>query len=595
MENKDKESKSVLSEKKIVDIPIVPSPTPEQPQEHSPAPISFTNAQQPTFPDPHSTSPAHLYQHLHQLHKEKPNTYYLRPSKPLHNLYNTTTILYEPSTYLNTNATNDRNTQVGEQNIPQLFESPIVLNTSFLIPVLSKFPPKFNDVMLPRPMNGPQMYPKRRLPIKMIARYPNMPPMRGKPFKKFFPRSPYQGSRPYNIEFDSPSTYFPRQQPIAFMSPPAPVNIRPAPIKSTLSDSTIFGTINEIGNVEISPQQASTEREPEIQTASSSNLIEVTPTFIRPAVNTGFKPSSIKMETGFKPIITKEIQDRADQTSDEIEINDEGATGIIDKDNENNYEYKPIHAFEPMFFPSPTDKFVKEKNRKVIKRLVNKKPLHYFKVVIKQPRSINEAQDELVAEAAERAETYYLPPKGQIPVDTVRVASNIDIENLDSNINIDSPPDVVVTYDGKRVSGQSLTAKISDRPTAFETRISKASTYIKARPQFVKYSGELPPLNPELLFGGIPPHNAGVLSRELDTPPLPVSSIAPSSTKLSRVTNFRQGSGRQKRAAHHTAEHTAQQQRENQAQQQKASAIKIAMNIQVSVFLVAVVFKCFVF
>lgn len=542
VDKEDKESKSVLSEKKIVDIPIVPRSTPGQTQEHSPAQVSFIHAPQQAFLDTHARSPAHLYQHLQHLHKQQLNAYYLRPSKPLQNLYNSTTISFEPFSSSNTNLTSDRIiAQAAAQTTPNLFDSSLDLNSSFLVPPPPNFPPKFNDLTLPRPLSGPQTHPKRSNTMKFIGRYPAIPPMRAKPYKKYFQRSPYQGPRPYNYEFDRPNAYPSRLQPLLIKSQSVPI------IARSPSNETFFGTIKEVKNVEISPEQPSTESEPEIQTASSANIIDITPTFTRPAVNTGFKPSSVKMETGFKPIITKELQDRMDQTEDEIDIKDEGETGVIDKDHENNYEYKPIHAFEPMFFPSPTDKFVREKNFKGSKRAVNKKHDHYLKIVIKQPRNIIENEDELVAEAAERSETYYLPPKGHIPVNVAKERSNIDIETPESDINIDSPPDVVVTYDGKRVSGQSLTAKISDRPAALDTRFAKASTFIKARPQFVKYSGELPPLNPESLFGGVPRQNTGVISRELDTPELPPTVHAPlSSTKLSRVTRFKEGSGREK-------------------------------------------------
>lgn len=554
MGTEDKESKNIISEKKIVDLPKVPSPSPQNTQDHSPAPVSFINAPKPTTPDLHTSSPEQLYQYSHQ---ESPNAYYLRPSTSSQIIYESTAPYQEPSLALTTNVTSSETAQVLAQNPSSTFESPSKINNAFLMPPFAEISPNFKDFLLPKPVIRPASY-STRSNLRVKGRYPNTPPLRSKPFKKYYPRSPYQGYRPYNVEFDRTHAYQTRQQPIILMSlavPALPMKPRPAKTNLQQVNNTIFGTIKEVKHVQISPQQASTEREPEIQTASATNLIDITPTFMRPATNTGFKPSSVKMETGFKPIITKEIQDRMDQADEEIEIEDEGETGVIDKDNENNYEYKPFHVFEPMFIPSPTDKFAKEKNMNVHKRPFNKKHQHFLKIIIKQPRTFNDTQDELVAEAAERAETYYLPPVGQVPKDVVQEPSNIDIETPESDLNLDSPPDVVVTYDGKRVSGQSLTAKISERPSAFESRISKASTFIRARPQFGKFSGELPPLNPESLFGGtFQSHAAGVLSRELDTPALPsTGSGTPSSTKLTRVASLHEGSGRKTNEAYYTS------------------------------------------
>lgn len=534
VDKEDKEYKTIISEKKIVEVPNVPSPTSQQTQEHSSTPVSYSHASQQTLPGMYPESPEELFQHAYELHKQNSDIFY-ESNQPL----KISTISQKPFSILSTYSTIDEITPAATKTATNSFESSSLANSSYLIPPFAKNPPKFNDFLLPRPTNRPNTYPKRTNSNNK-ARYPNIPPIRSKPFKNFFLRSPYQEYRPYSYEFDKSNVYPIRQKPLTFNYMP----MRHNTLKNPQYNRTIFG-VKQVENVEISPLQASTEREPEIQTASTTNIIDIVPSFKRPAINTGFKPSSVKMESGFKPILTKEIQDRMDQSNEEIDIKDEGEIGIIDKDTKNNYEYKPVHVFEPMFVPSPTDKFAKEKNVKIDKRPVAKKHQQYLKIVIKQPRTFNETQDELVAEAAERAETYYLPPKGERPIDIVREPSNIDIESPDSDLNIDSPPDVVVTYDGKRVSGQSLTAKISERPTAFESRLSKASTFIQARPQFVKFSGELPPLNPESLFGGSPKQTTGVLSRELDTPPLPTNgNDATGSTKLSRVTRFQEGSGR---------------------------------------------------
>lgn len=604
VDKEDNDSKSVISETKVTDnLPSsTPSPTTEQTSitstttttitttEHaSTTPVTFTFAppQLVSVSESYAKSPASLYQHLHKLHKQQPNEYYLRPSQPLPNFYNT----YQFSPPSNTTIMIQSTVPVTLPTIPKLIASTIILNDSFFVPPVSKFPSKFNYPMLPRPISR-SPYPKRSIPMKFIGRHPNIPHMRLKHFEKYLPRYPYPSARPYNFEFVRPL----KQQVLSIMAQSLPLIARPLPhpINLPIQDKTMYTPIKEINKVQISPQQAPTEREPEIQTASSTTIVDFTPKFIqvRPAINTGFRPSSVQMETGFKPIITKELQERMDQADDDgIEIRDEGEIGVIDKDIEDNYGLKPVHVFEPMFFPSPTDKFAKDKVFKINKRFPMKKRQQYVKVVIKKPRSINTTEDELLAEANERSETYYLPPKGQMPVNVVQQHSNIDIELPESDLHIDSPPDVVVTYDGKKVSGQSLTAKISDRPSILDSRISKASSFIKARPQFVKYTGELPPLNPELLFGGVPQRSSGVLSRELDTPELPPAGTTHyTSTRLSRITREQNEGKREKREAHHTPEHTAEQQRQNKT---KTSGAQTTANIQVSVFLVCLASKYF--
>lgn len=534
VDNGDKETKSIISEKKIVETQNLPSPTPGQADEHSQAPVNHFTTQQLTLPDPYSTSLENIPQQAHHLHQQQ--------SYSTENYFESTTIF--PSSSLRTNRTTDETAQITNKHVQNSFKLPFLTNNSFAVRPPPKNSPNLNEYIIPRPI------PPHTYPTRPISNYNNnfnsynIRPVRAKPSKKFVPRSPYQKYRPYNFEFERPMRYPSRQQTNQFISLSGSMNYRIPQLNNNKINKTSFGEFKQVENVEISPLQASTEREPEIQTASMTHVIDNTPIFRRPAINTGFKPSSIKLETGFKPIISKELQDRMDQNDEDIDIQDEGETGIIEKDKENNYEYKPVHDFEPMFVPSPTDKFVKEKYPKVNKR-PNKKVQHFIEIIIKQPRSFNESQDELEAEAAERSETYYLPPKGQIPIEFAREPSNIDIETPAIDLKLDSPPDVVVTYDGKRVSGQSLTAKISERPSAFESRISKASTFLKARPQFGKFSGELPPLNPESLFGGTQRQQIGVLNRELDTPVLPSGNNGGSSSlKLSRIAvNFPQVQG----------------------------------------------------
>ncbi|KAJ3643944.1 hypothetical protein Zmor_026624 [Zophobas morio] len=367
-----------------------------------------------------------------------------------------------------------------------------------------------------KPTNQSFFVPPFMHQTNFIMRRPSVPkrwpyqPMvlRPPPYKKHIYRPPMKvfHKRPLMEPLHLSESHTKLRRPQTFiiaMAPPPP----PKPLKIVTTPPTITAK-----NVEISPQQASTEKEPDMQMVSSS-AVEVVKPFkppfsLKPAQNTGFRPESVIIESGFKPIITKEIQKRID----EPDLEYESEIGVID------HERPPLppQSFEPVFVPSPIDK------------LKHKRP-YIKKVIIKHSRSIpEEDSDEPVAAAAERVESYYLPPLGTPPqISQSRQPSNIDIEGPEK-IDLASPPDVVVTYDGKRVSGASLTAKIADRSSILDQRASKAAELIKARPQFAPFKGELPPLNPEIINQKVPQLQNRGLTRDLESPPR-------SSTRLSRV------------------------------------------------------------
>lgn len=154
-----------------------------------------------------------------------------------------------------------------------------------------------------------------------------------------------------------------------------------------------------------------------------------------------------------------------------------------------------------------------------------------FVPIIKKDKK-TKVDEEPIAEAAEKIESYYLPPpETPAPANPIiQQRSNIDLEDSDLNpVDLASPPDVVVTYDGRRVSGASLTAKISDKSNILNQRASKAAELIKTRPQFVPFKGELPPLNPSAISRNAQIRERGIINRDLDTP------LAPLTTKLRLV------------------------------------------------------------
>lgn len=312
------------------------------------------------------------------------------------------------------------------------------------------------------------------------------------------------------------------------------IRLKPKPQFTPRRPQILLGkqkfNIPKPAHVEISPQQPSTEREPETysQKKPYAPLISVMPPQkelydekMPLAINTGFHPESVVIEGGFKPILSKEPVRKNDEDGPELKY--ESEIGVIDVNEKNNsavlISKKPI---------------MKAEKRRAAS---TKNPVF---IMFKKGRS--EGSDE-IAEAAERVESYYLPPTNQKPrlIERPKQPSNIDI-----------PPGTVVTYDGKKVSGSSLTIKPHDTSSVLEARSSKAYEYIRARPQSVPFKGELPPLDTKFLIENAPqlqPRNT-VINRELDTPDLPQS------TKLTRIDSKH---FRNKRSPHHTPEHTAEQ------------------------------------
>lgn len=325
--------------------------------------------------------------------------------------------------------------------------------------------------------------------------------------------------------------------------------------------SQITPTTPTVTHIEISPQQASTEKEPDLEKSKLyAPLLSIKPSPITyklpPARNTGFRPESVVIESGFKPIVSQEIQDRKDDSEEAgPEIENEGEIGVINVSTEKDMDNSPtlVETFEPIFVPSPLDKFTQRKPTKMRKRANVKKNHVIF--VIKQSRSIHDDEalsDDEIAEAAERVDSYYLPPP-----DKKLKPSQVPLKPLD----IDIPPGTVVTYDGKKVSTASLTMKVPERAIASESRVSKAAELIKSSPQFVPFKGDLPPLDPRFVNTDVPQlkSRAG-LSRDLDAPSLP--------TRLSVVRQLEDiVERRKKREAHHTPEHTAEQNLARQKQE----------------------------
>lgn len=309
------------------------------------------------------------------------------------------------------------------------------------------------------------------------------------------------------VHFSAQSSKKPvyRQTVVTKPHPSSVINSRPKTYKKVAPFQSAV-----IKSIEISPMQSSTEKEPEMLISHS-----------KPINNKGFDHRSVIMEMGgFKPI---KIEARTDNLQPEVDP--EGQSGVIKISNETKFEtlHNPSRL-NPVFVATETK--------------VPSLKIH--------PRSLVDSDTEPEMAAAERIESYYLPPPGQTEKPkTAKQPSEIDFEAPSPPVNVKtkkvvatspklvtsavSPPDTVVTFDGKTVSGASLTAKLFDKPLQLE-RGSKATELLKAHPQSVPFRGDLPPLSPNVLFTGNPVRSSGVLNRDLDTP-----LLSSGSTKLQRV------------------------------------------------------------
>lgn len=389
-------------------------------------------------------------------------------------------------------------------------------------------------------------------------------PMRKRPGMRPIPHMHQKLSRP------KPSTAASHPEPVLIMKHQQ-IMLKPNSEINHKNDDVLPSTQNT--STETDLIELATENAYHIDMTMNKNYDEMIHSTMRPAINTGFHPESVVIEGGFKPIVSKEFEKRiSDEESGDI--NDKEDIGVINLNPENT-ENSPqfTETFEPMFIPSPPDSHLlqnkKQNTTKFSKRrtIIKKNPQmmfivkHVARSAEPEPDDLETEEDE-IAMAAERVEAYYLPPddKKSKPIDRIRKPSNIDI-----------PPGSVVTYDGKTVSGASLTAPVPESGS-FESRSSKAAELLRLSPQFGPFKGEIPPLDPKNInIANLPQlKSTAVLNRDLNAPvPAPAPSNPSQTTKLTPVKRYqRTADVRRKRAAHHTAEHTAEQERQRQQEHQ---------------------------
>lgn len=234
---------------------------------------------------------------------------------------------------------------------------------------------------------------------------------------------------------------------------------------------------------------------------SSDFLGESTePETFHPAVNTGFKPNTIVIESGFKPIIREPLMDRVG------DYDDGGSNRREDTDVEDDYEEAPQYisnhayetpsdkmteSFEPMFIPSPLDQQLPTDDRtKEVFPKNHAKEDRPHPVYVKTENELNalfskknmekEVPSDMIMES-DRVSPQYLPPDPKLP--------------KEHSQKLSADEETFTTYDGKTVSASTLISVPDTKaPKLFSSKLPANSELLLKTPQFGPFKGEIPPL-----------------------------------------------------------------------------------------------------
>ncbi|PZC78207.1 hypothetical protein B5X24_HaOG202458 [Helicoverpa armigera] len=224
---------------------------------------------------------------------------------------------------------------------------------------------------------------------------------------------------------------------------------------------------------------------------------------IPPAVNTGFKPDSIVVESGFKPIIREPLMASVDRIADYEASANRREDSDVEDDYEDsqqilsNHQYPPsdkiTESFEPMFIPSPPDHLLPTNDRtKEIFPINHAKedrphPVYVKNVTQKQDlfskKNVErEVPGDLMMES-DRISPHYLPPD---PKPTKEHSQKLSV----------SSDQTFTTYDGKTVSAATLTSVTDGNKSSsklFSAKLPANYEQLLKTPQFGPFKGEIPP------------------------------------------------------------------------------------------------------
>lgn len=221
-----------------------------------------------------------------------------------------------------------------------------------------------------------------------------------------------------------------------------------------------------------------------------------------PAVNTGFKPDSIVIESGFKPIIREPLMAGEDKIA---EYDGNSANRREDTDVEEDYEEAPQYinsnhaypsdkiteTFEPMFIPSPPDHLLSSNDRtKEIFPSNHAKEDRPHPVYVKTENELNalfgkknmerEVPSDMIMES-DKVSPQYLPP-----------APKLSKEYSQKLIS----EQTFTTYDGKTISAATLTSvpEVKSNTKIFSSKLPANTELLLKTPQFGPFKGEIPPV-----------------------------------------------------------------------------------------------------
>ncbi|CAB0019240.1 unnamed protein product, partial [Nesidiocoris tenuis] len=196
------------------------------------------------------------------------------------------------------------------------------------------------------------------------------------------------------------------------------------------------------------------------------------------AVNTGFNPGSLVIESGFKPIINTPV---AEERVSEVEYDDEDNNeGVIKMDSLEEQKAQ-TEMFEPMFIPSPLDsnvKHVKKATTEPVKKV--RKP--FRQVVMRRPIYSND-EPLFRSEPDEDEELVLTDDKADVIPQSTNTAQA-----------------TVVTYDGKEVKNYDAPALPSNHKPAETTKTNEQLSEPQTRP----FEGQAPPPLPSKVTEDIP-------------------------------------------------------------------------------------------
>lgn len=228
---------------------------------------------------------------------------------------------------------------------------------------------------------------------------------------------------------------------------------------------------------------------------------------LKTAVNTGFQPDSIVIESGFKPIIREPLMAAEDRITD---AEDSGNNRREDTDVEEDYEESPQYinhqnhqytpsekmteTFEPMFIPSPPDHLLPTNDRtKEIFPSNHAREDRPHPVYVKTKEELNalfsknnmekDVPSDMVMES-DRISPHYLPP---------------DPKNKEYSQKLSNEKDqtsTYTTYDGKTISADILLSvpNIENIPKVYSAKLPSNTELLLKTPQFGPFNGEIPPL-----------------------------------------------------------------------------------------------------